>query len=381
MNKQEYLNALRQRLGSYPPAFIDEITDAFEEHFLEGESKGLSEAEVIESLGTVDEVAENIRMMNNEQYNERPAVQIETAIRKASGMINDGITALRENSQNNMLKDMLELEGSFEIIDIEARHSVDVQLFPADSLSFRFVPVRHMLFGANAELFTRGEGDTAVFEVPEGNGKLDISVPPGVRVIHAVSGSGDIYARNLNLDELNAESRSGDIKIYASENRLLNVSTVSGDIRFENGSCSAMKLTSVSGDIDVKRSSGDAECSSVSGDIDIKQHDGRQISAHAVSGDLEIHSNALQISTETLSGDIDLDLLGHFDTVTAASKSGDISCRPYHSDYTGSLRSASGSVKIKADITVAEKDKRSAWVGNGSGRLELVSRSGDVRLN
>lgn len=381
MNKQEYLNALRQRLGGYPPAFIDEITDAFEEHFLEGESEGLSEAEVIESLGTVDEVAENIRMMNNEQYNERPAVQIETAIRRASDVISESISAFRENSQNNMLKDMLELDGSFEVIDIEARNSVDVHLFPADILAFRFVPVRHMLLGNNAELFTRGEGDTAVFEIPAGNGKLDISVPPGIKVVHSSSGGGDIYVRNLQLDELNAETRSGDIKIYSSECRLLTLSTVSGDLRFDSGTSSAMKLTTVSGDIDVKKSSGEAECSSVSGDIDIKQHDGRQISAHAVSGDLEIHSNALLVSAETLSGDIDLDLLGRFDTVSASSKSGDITCRPYHNDYNGTLRTASGSVKIKASIPVTEKDKRNAWVGNGSGRLELVSRSGDIRLN
>ncbi len=381
MNKQEYLNALRQRLGSYPPAFIDEITDAFEEHFLEGESEGLSEEEVIESLGTVDEVAENIRMMNNEQYHERPSVQIEATIREASHMINEGISALRESSQNSVLKDMTMLDGSFEVIDIEARHNVDIRLFPADVLSFRFIPVRHMLFGNHAELFTRGEGDTAVFEVPEGNGKLDISVPPGIKVIHAVSGSGDIYARNLMLDELNAEGHSGDIKIYTSECRLLNVSTVSGDIRFDNSISAAMKLSAVSGDIDVKKSSGKADCGTVSGDIDIKQHDGEQIRVHAVSGDLEIHSNALLVSAETLSGDIDLDLLGRFDTVTASSKSGDITCRPYHDDYTGTLRSASGSVKIKAAIPVTERDNRSAWVGNGSGRLELVSRSGDVRLN
>ena len=49
MNKQEYLSALRERLSNYSPAFIDEITEAFEEHFTEGESQGLSEAEVIDT--------------------------------------------------------------------------------------------------------------------------------------------------------------------------------------------------------------------------------------------------------------------------------------------------------------------------------------------
>ena len=54
MNKQEYLSALRERLSNYSPAFIDEITEAFEEHFIEGESEGLSEEEVIDTLGSVD---------------------------------------------------------------------------------------------------------------------------------------------------------------------------------------------------------------------------------------------------------------------------------------------------------------------------------------
>lgn len=390
MNRQEYLNALRQQLNGYSAAFIEEITEAFEEHFLEGESNGLSETEVIEMLGSVEEVAENIRMMNNEQYHQPHSSSridlsglsdtIGATLHEAANIVNDGLSSLRANGEAGFTKDMLEMDGEYEVIDIETRHSVDIRLAAGNSLSYRFIPMRHMLLGNLAELSTASEGDTALFKVFDGNGKLDITVPPGIKVIHVTAVGGDIYCRNLKLDELNAETRSGDIKVFSSDCRLVNASAVSGDIRLESTITAGSHLSTVSGDVDFKRSSGRAECSTVSGDIDIKQHDGETADAHTVSGDVEIHSTALQVNVGTTSGDIDLDLLGHFDTVSAATVSGDVTCRPYHDDYSGSLRTTTGSIEVKADIHVFEQGKRQAQVGTGSGRLELVSKSGDVEL-
>ena len=63
MTKNEYLNALKERLRNYPFDLRKEVLDAFEGHFEEGLNSGETEEEIIESLGTVDEVMENIRMM------------------------------------------------------------------------------------------------------------------------------------------------------------------------------------------------------------------------------------------------------------------------------------------------------------------------------
>jgi uncharacterized membrane protein len=66
MTKQEYLNALRRSLYGYPEDFRKDIIDAFEGHFLEGFAQGQTEEEIVENLGTVEEVMENIHMMNGE---------------------------------------------------------------------------------------------------------------------------------------------------------------------------------------------------------------------------------------------------------------------------------------------------------------------------
>lgn len=392
MNKQEYLSALRERLSNYSPAFIDEITEAFEEHFIEGESEGLSEEEVIDTLGSVDEVVENIRMMNNEQREScgrRTEINIDLGslsenlsdtIREAARVVNDGISSFRESSQNAITRNMSVLDGSYTVIDVETRHSVDVRLVPGDRLSYQFMPTRHLLLGNKAELYTGEDGDTALFKVLDGNGRLDIAVPAEIQVVHVSSAGGDIYMQNLTLEEMNAETRSGDIKIYSADCRHIYLSAVSGDLRVENSGCEDMNLSAVSGDIDVKRCSGSAECGTVSGDIEIKQLDGNTANAHTVSGDVEIHSTARFVNAKTTSGDIDLDLLSAFDTAEASSLSGDITCRPYHDDYQGTLQTSSGSVKVKAKVPVYQESRRTVHVGQGSGRLELTSKSGDIEL-
>ena len=141
-----------------------------------------------------------------------------------------------------------------------------------------------------------------------------------------------------------------------------------------------MNLSAVSGDIDVRRCTGSAECGTVSGDIEIKQLDGNTANAHTVSGDVEIHSTARFVNAKTTSGDIDLDLLSAFDTAEASSLSGDITCRPYHDDYQGTLQTSSGSVKVKAKVPVYQESRKTVHVGQGSGRLELTSKSGDIDL-
>ena len=59
----KYLAALNQALANYSPSFKKDILDAFEAHFQEGISEGRSEEEIMNDLGTIDDVIENIHMM------------------------------------------------------------------------------------------------------------------------------------------------------------------------------------------------------------------------------------------------------------------------------------------------------------------------------
>ena len=67
MTKNEYLAALNQALANYSPSFKKDILDAFEAHFQEGISEGRSEEEIMNDLGTIDDVIENIHMMGGEK--------------------------------------------------------------------------------------------------------------------------------------------------------------------------------------------------------------------------------------------------------------------------------------------------------------------------
>ena len=78
MTKIEYLYELQRRLNKLPEEDRAEIMDAFEEHFLEGKKAGKTDAEIMEELGTVNEVAESLGAL--------PEKEERTGTWKATGM-------------------------------------------------------------------------------------------------------------------------------------------------------------------------------------------------------------------------------------------------------------------------------------------------------
>ena len=66
MRKEEYLALLEKELQQYPSTFKQDLLDSFEQHFQEGLEEGKSEEEIMDNLGSINEVMDNIRMLNGE---------------------------------------------------------------------------------------------------------------------------------------------------------------------------------------------------------------------------------------------------------------------------------------------------------------------------
>ncbi|MFU0828775.1 MAG: DUF4097 domain-containing protein [Lachnoclostridium sp.] len=69
MNKNEYLNALKEALKDIDESVMEEIVTDYEEHFRIGLENGKSEEEICKELGAINDLAEEIREVYNTKKN------------------------------------------------------------------------------------------------------------------------------------------------------------------------------------------------------------------------------------------------------------------------------------------------------------------------
>jgi hypothetical protein len=156
--------------------------------------------------------------------------------------------------------------------------------------------------------------------------------------------SGYIHADNIGED-LRASSASGSVI----------VSNIKGDVR----------ISALSGATQITEPGGRVEASSASGVVEVQGAKG-DVRAHAASGRVNVEGNPGANSywdVNTVSGVVQLDV-------------------PANANFHLSAEAVSGEIKSDIPVVVEEQSKHSlrARVGNGGGRVEVHTVSGQIRL-
>lgn len=159
------------------------------------------------------------------------------------------------------------------------------------------------------------------------------------------------------------------------------ISTASGDISV-SGLQNGARLETASGDISITDSQGPIALSSASGDIGAAHCRKAELTAHNASGDIEIADCAGQIIFQTVSGDVMIGLDGQ---VQGQTVSGDIEAASEESDGF-KLRSTSGDVRFQGRlggagywlVATVSGDVDLELADGSTARLEAASVSGDI---
>jgi hypothetical protein len=399
MTKQDYLNALREKMRGYPADFQNEICEAFEGHFAEGLENGQSEDEIIDSLGTVDDVMENIRMMNlgNEARDQRQenlrssldslSSSLHDTIRSVSSIVTDSVNMAVKNIESYKAEEKAnESEGKLDVTDGTVlkikgtrRGALDVFLDTGSTLSFRFKPSRSLFSSSCASLQVSQSEGTVLFEADD-NAHLWLEIPEEVEEIRINLLSGDVEVRNLTLKSLQGRTVSGDWEFDDCRIRLLSVDTKSGDIDLDDTECADIELVSYSGDLSLQKTSGNLEAKTASGDIDLDRHRADRLKAESMSGDLDVYAVSPQIELITVSGDIELNSGGRAESISCTATSGDICARIGDTDYTAVLRTVSGDISNETDLPEVKRSSKEYVIGDGLASVMLRSTSGDISL-
>jgi DUF4097 and DUF4098 domain-containing protein YvlB len=175
--------------------------------------------------------------------------------------------------------------------------------------------------------------------------------------------SGSIHVDHVERDtRINSASGSIEVSDIGDDVR---ASSASGDVTINNPK-GDVRANSLSGSVRVTKPGGRVEADSASGSIDI---DGAKfdVKAHDVSGEIKIHGDP---------GDH-----GYWDLKTV---SGSVQVYvPSNSNFRFSAEAISGEIRTDIPIVIEEQGKHSlrAHIGNGGGRVEVHTVSGEIHVS
>lgn len=200
--------------------------------------------------------------------------------------------------------------------------------------------------------------------------EVSATVASGSQVIRDVRGpvkvqaaSGAIRVEKIDRDvqlttasgAVSVTGAGGDVRVSTASGSV-NVSNVKGDVR----------VNALSGVIQVTKPGGRVEADTASGEVEI-QGAANDVKAHAVSGQISVQGNPSANSyweLKTASGGV------HFYV-------------PLDANFHLSAEAVSGEIRTDIPIVLEEQTKHSlrAHMGNGGGRVEVHTVSGEIRVS
>ncbi|MCR5278024.1 MAG: DUF4097 family beta strand repeat-containing protein [Lachnospiraceae bacterium] len=420
MNRQEYMDKLSKALESFDSDIREEILGDYEEHFTDGLANGKSEDQIIEELGSIEDLVKELKGLKEEErkdqreFIEKEAKKTFEAISKAfagflgtmaAGVTNgaekftggagdcannimDGLSGMMDKVAEGLDKASGGLSDGFGKAADELGKAADVVANKtakfAQDVADSYKSARNT------------QPETADEEESEEDDKSNLcaSFKDCTEVI-AECDSADIVVEQWSGDEVKFECeydatpsqrlaytidyRAEDGKAYAT---IKKKETVTGFFKQVHGpeqltitipeTITRMKLSTLAGDIECTEiTSRRLDLNTMSGDIDLNNLNVQDIYANTMSGDIEGSDiRASIVDFKSMSGDVEFEGIagnGHF-----ASTSGDV-----NATVTEGRKVKATSISGDVDVVLQGVDGYTAEVDSKSGSIDLYFDDGE----
>jgi DUF4097 and DUF4098 domain-containing protein YvlB len=206
-------------------------------------------------------------------------------------------------------------------------------------------------------------------EVPRDT-EVNATVVSGTQTIREVRGP------------VTSQGASGSMRVEHVE-RDVQMTTMSGAVEATDIG-DDVRASSASGEITIRNATGDVRGHSLSGAVHVF-HPGGRIEAESASGGIEIQGAKFDVKAHGVSGELkihgDPGEHGFWDLKTV---SGAVQVAvPANANFRFSSEATSGNIRTDIPIVVEEQGKHSlrAHVGNGGGRIEVRTVSGEIHIS
>jgi len=207
-----------------------------------------------------------------------------------------------------------------------------------------------------------------------------IQVPHDTEVVTSVA-SGAQTVSNVR-GPVKLQAASGTIRVEKID-RDAQLSTASGSISASDIGTD-VRVTSASGSVTVSSIKGDVKVSAIAGVIRISQPGGR-VDADTASGEVEVRGASSDVKAHAASGRVFVQgnpgTESYWDLKTV---SGTVQFTvPKSANLHLSAEAVSGEIRADVPIVIEEQGKHSlrAHMGNGGGRVEVHTVSGEIRVS
>lgn len=214
----------------------------------------------------------------------------------------------------------------------------------------------------------------------------NVSIAYTIEVPHDTEVSTQVASGSQNISNIRgpvkADAVSGSIKVNGID-RQATLNTLSGSIEAQNVN-DDFRASSASGSVNVSKIKGDVRISALSGETQIIGPGGR-VDADTASGTVEVQGATRDVKAHAVSGTVNVQGnpsdTSFWDLKTA---SGVVHLGvPTNANFRLSAEAVSGQIKTDVPIVIEEQGKHSlrARMGNGGGRVEVHTISGEIRVS
>ena len=397
MTKNEYMKMLEIQLGKFSQSTRQEILEDYENHFAEAISQGKSEEEIINELGDIQDMIDEIPDEDLSQENTPENSTYDGAeASSAAGEDSSGRRAISDCT-DTYRKIMADCKAA----DVLVRTSAD------DKLYVQYENYNNSAKTDNNANFYQYEKDgvfyvgmkkneTAARNVTIGflgfhmdipnvrtyeSGKVIIDIPAGFKELEIVTGSGDAELSDVTGETLSVRTASGDIDMSRVKYQNINVSATSGDIELKDIAAEIFEIGATSGDAELENISAKIlKLSTSSGDVEARNIVAEQTEVRTSSGDSEFSGKVAKYFGRSGSGDQEIEIEGKLSEGEFITGSGDIELKI--KDNTGAEITAStgsGDVDVRTRLNV-ESRLNGYVVGDGSAKISVKTGSGDADI-
>jgi len=213
----------------------------------------------------------------------------------------------------------------------------------------------------------------------------NVSIAYTIQVPHETEVESNVASGAQNIRDLRGpvkvHAASGTIRVEKID-RAADLSTASGSVT-ANDVGNDVQVSSASGNVTVSNVQGDVRVKAIAGVIRVS-HPGGRVEGDTASGEVEIQDAANDVTAHAASGRVYVQgnpgAQGYWNLKTA---SGGVQISvPASANFHLSAEAVSGEIRTDIPIVVEEQGKHSlrARVGNGGGRIEVRTASGEIHV-
>lgn len=418
MSKQKYMHDLWDALCEFGPEIRDEIINDYEDHFADGLEKGKSEEQIVEELGSIEELVGELRDLQGDFSNKDKSNKNEKAdFKKKTDSFNEftknfasaigsmaasisseaekifnsatGETANFAESVVNVSEKVVnksyefanDIKDSFNSYRTEA----DANVSPLENISKKDVKNLILELHHGNAILRRSEDDAFHVQYKNfgsANQQLayhfDFSQQEDTAYVSVKKQPGaSNFFKALSCPKIEVTidipSDFNDVKLHSN----------AGNLTCENINVHNIDATTMAGNIDFNTvTANDIVANSMAGNVSFNEEKAESINCKTNAGNAKVTGNVKIVKAVSNAGNVKLCVRGVNEIVTTTTAGNVSVCLPDSTGFIADTQTPAGNIKLEFKGSVVKGNRIGNYsMGDGSVSIKARSGAGNIKIS